>query len=56
MKISRQNILKKLMKENPHYKCTEPENKYNSMFRIIGEDRAWWDMWCGNLIPSPWHE
>ena len=22
----------------------------------MGEDRAWWDKRCGNLIPSPWHE
>ena len=34
----------------------ETENKCNSMFRTMGEDRAWWDKQCGNLIPSPWHE
>jgi len=35
---------KKLIKENPHWKCAETENNCNSVFRTMGEDQAWWDM------------
>ena len=39
MKISGQNILE-INEGNPHWECTEAENKCNSMIRIMGED------WC----------
>jgi len=32
------------MKENSRWKCVEAGDKYNSMFRTMGEDWAWWDM------------
>ena len=47
---------KKLMKENPHWECTEVGNKCNSMIRTMEEDQAWWNMQCGNQILSPQHE
>jgi len=31
----------KLMKENPHWKYAEAGDKCNSMFRTMGEDKAW---------------
>jgi len=31
----------KLMKENSHWKYTEAGDKCNSMFRTMGEDKAW---------------
>ena len=29
------------MKKNPHWKCIEAGDKYNSVIRIMGEDQAW---------------
>ena len=36
------------MKENPHWKYMEVEDKYNSMIKTMGKDWAWHDMQCGN--------
>ena len=44
MRISGQNILEiNERKIIPVRKCMETEIKCNSVFRTIGEDRAWWD-------------
>jgi len=43
---------KKLVKEISVGKYAEAENKCNSVIRTIREDWAWWDMQCGNWIPS----
>jgi len=32
------------MKENPYWEYAEAGDKYNSMIRTIGEDKAWQDM------------
>ena len=47
---------KKLMKEISVGKCMEVGDKCNSMIRTKREDWAWWNMQCGNWIPSQWHE
>jgi len=47
---------KKLVKEIFVGKYAEAEDKCNSVIRTIGKDRAWWDMRCGNWIPSQWNE
>jgi len=47
---------KKLIKENPYWKCAEIGDNCNSMFRTMGEDWVWWDMQYGNQIPSWRHE
>jgi len=52
----RTEYTKKLMKENPRWECMEAGDKCNSVFRTMGEDWAWWDMRCGNRIPSQQHE
>jgi len=43
---------KELMKEIHLGKCIEAGDKCNSMIRTKGVDRAWWDMQCGNQLPS----
>ena len=35
---------KKLMKENPHWKCMEAGDKCNSVIRTMEEDWAWQDI------------
>ena len=48
---------KKLMKEKiPVGNMQRQRINCNSVFRTIGEDQAWWDMRCGNWIPSRRHE
>jgi len=43
---------KKLMKENPCWKCAEIGDNCNSIIRTMGKDWAWQDIQCGNRIPS----
>ena len=55
MKISRQNILK-IVKGKSLLEMHEGRDKCNSMIRIMEEDWAWWNMQCGNQIPSQQHK
>ena len=43
---------KKLMKENLCWKCVKVGDKCNSVIKTIEENQAWWDIRCGNWIPS----
>jgi len=43
---------KELIKKITVGKYMEAGDKCNSMIRIVGEDWAWWDLRCGNWIPS----